>query len=87
MLISPLPSNSLTSTFALRAKVPESDYFITLSITELYTTYTTVIQLGNGQITPTGQAASPTPQSTSSIEPIVYSTSDGISGGGVLQLW
>ncbi|KAH8745705.1 hypothetical protein F5882DRAFT_494379 [Hyaloscypha sp. PMI_1271] len=87
MFISPFPSHSPTSTFALREKAPASDYFITLSITKTYTTYTTIIQLGNGQMTLTGQAASPTPQSTtSSSEPIIYNSSDGISGGGIAAI-
>jgi Collagen triple helix repeat (20 copies) len=87
MFISPFPSHSLTSAFALREKASPSDYFITLSITEIYTTYTTIIQLGNGQMTLTGQAISPTPQSTtSSSEPIIYNSSDGISGGGIAAI-
>ncbi len=86
MFISPFPSKSLISTVALREKAPASDYFVTLSITQIYTTYTTIIQLGNGQMTLTGQAASPTPQSTSSIKPIIYSSSNGISGGDVAAI-
>ena len=87
IFISLFPSHSPTSTFALREKAPALDYFITLSITKTYTTYTTIIQLGNGQMTLTGQAASPTPQSTtSSSEPIIYNSSDGISGGGIAAI-
>lgn len=43
MFISPFPSHSLTSTFALRDKASPSDYFITLSITEINTMFTIII--------------------------------------------
>lgn len=43
MLISPLSSKSPPLTLILQEKDTASDYFITLSITEIYTTYTTII--------------------------------------------
>jgi len=87
MFISPLSSNSPLSNLILRGKDTASDYFITLSITQISTTYTTLIQLGNGQMTSTQQAASPKSQSTASpIEPIVYSSSNGISGGDIAAI-
>jgi hypothetical protein len=57
MFISLFPGNSLILTFVLREKALVLDYFITLSITQISTTYTIIIQLGNRQITLTGQAA------------------------------
>jgi hypothetical protein len=82
MFISPLPNNGPTTAFVQREKAATENYFITLSITEIYTTYTTTIQLGNGGITLTGQTATPTPESTaSSLEPVVYGSSESDSGG------
>ena len=89
MFISSFPSQILATAFALpeKEKALTSDYFITLSITRTYTTYTTIIQLGNGQMTPTTQVTPPTPQPTaSSSAPIVYNNSNGISGGGIAAI-